>query len=46
MVTLGAMIGFQAGAFLSKRAKVLWLKMVMATILTGVAIQYLIVRAL
>jgi uncharacterized membrane protein YfcA len=44
LTTIGAMAGFQFGLAISPRAPVWALKMVMAVILTVVAIQYLMFR--
>jgi uncharacterized membrane protein YfcA len=44
MTTMGALIGFQIGQAAGPRAPVVWLKMIMAIILTVVAIQYLYFR--
>jgi len=39
---MGVVVGFQAGLWISPRAKVQWLKLVMAAILAGVATKYLL----
>lgn len=46
LVTLGVLAGFKVGTAIGPRAKVFWLKILLAAILTGVAVQYLFLRAL
>jgi len=46
MVTLGALAGYRIGAAIGPRAKVVWLKILITTILSAVALQYLVLRAL
>ena len=41
MTTIGTLIGFQIGQAVGPRAPVVWLKTIMAAILTVVAVQYL-----
>jgi uncharacterized membrane protein YfcA len=37
-------VGFQIGALLSRRVRVIWLKVGMAMLLAAVAAQYLVLR--
>jgi len=41
---LGVLGGFRAGQWLSPRARVQWLKLLMAMLLLGVAVEYLLLR--
>jgi uncharacterized membrane protein YfcA len=41
---IGVLVGFQIGALLSRRVRVIWLKVGMAMLLAAVAAQYLVLR--
>lgn len=44
LTSLGALVGFQIGLYVSPRFQVKWLKVFMACLLTAVSIQYLFLR--